>query len=385
MGRQFSLNQGPPTEGVSRVTFNDCFSYFKIESFTTICHSRDSSIIPPRSHKGRYTEEGLCFWKDNLELFWLFPHSDHQRVTPSRILRNHNSLHLPSPKKGEDRNRGECGQNVFLSEKKFVTKGHNAKIEDEIFETSAEFLTPAVRHGKGKELKRIEKSSEPVYDKISFHNLSGRSSDYDSKDDAPNRESEGFPIKKRKAELLYENHKKIKLSSPVSTYNPVQGGEPLDSTTEIVKDDRNVKQSAFGDNEKKTEFLSNSLSTGVGVEGGKGVGIDVVDIEKVGVDVEKVEGDDVRVEMVGVDVEKVGVDDVGVEMVGVDFEKVEKVGGDYVGGETVGVDFEKVGGDYVGGEMVGGDYVGGETFGVDVEKPDKVGDLFLSKTRVYNR
>ncbi|KAA8517683.1 hypothetical protein F0562_015157 [Nyssa sinensis] len=198
----------------------------------------------------------------------------------------------------------------------------------------------------------------------------------------------------------------------------VQGGEPLDSTTEIVKDDRNVKQSAFGDNEKKTEFLSNSLSTGVGVEGGKGdvlkpvqlcpaecvvlktkpsidaknirvdiegVGIDVVAIEKVGVDVEKVEGDDVGVEMVGVDVEKVGVDDVGVEMVGVDFEKVEKVGGDYVGGETVGVDFEKVGGDYVGGEMVGGDYVGGETFGVDVEKPDKVGDLFLSKTRVYNR
>ncbi|KAA8541040.1 hypothetical protein F0562_025003 [Nyssa sinensis] len=339
------------------------------------------------------------------------------------ILRNDNSLRLPSPKKGEDRNRGGCGQNVFFTEKKFVIEGHNAKIEDEIFETSisslsdnldkvdeallavvtkedevsllAEFSTPTIRHGKGKELKRIKKSSETTYDESSFHSLSGRSSNYDSKDDATNRESEGFPIKKRKAELLYESHKKIKLSSPVSTSNP---GKPLDSTTEIVKDDGNVKQSAFGDDEKKTEFLSNSLSTGVGVEGGKG---DMskpvqlcpaecvvwekklsIDAKNIGVDIKGVGIDVVDIEKVGVDVEKVGGDDVGVEMVGVD---IEKVGGDDVGVEMVGVDFEKVGGDYVGGETVGGDYVGGETVRVDVEKPNKVRNLFLSKTRVYSR
>ncbi|KAA8550221.1 hypothetical protein F0562_001905 [Nyssa sinensis] len=291
------------------------------------------------------------------------------------ILRNDNSLCLPSPTKGEDRNRGGCGQNVFLSEKKFVTEGHNAKIEDEIFETSifslsdnfdkvnealqvvtkenevsllTEFSTPTVRHGKGKELKRIEKSSEPIYDESSFHSLSGRSSDYDFKDDAANREQRN---KKRNDPSIRRSEENAS-STPVSTqrdsssqevdslkHSSVQGGEPLDSTTEIIKDDRNVKQSAFGDDEKK----------------------------RVGIDVEKVGGDDVRV-----DVEKVGGDDVGVEMVGVNFEKVE---GDYVGGETVGVDFEKV----------GGDYVGGETVGVDVEKPDKVGDLFLRKTRVYNR
>ncbi|KAA8517256.1 hypothetical protein F0562_017492 [Nyssa sinensis] len=397
---------------------------------------------------------------------------------------------------------------MFLSEKKSVTEGHNAKIEDEIFETSisfpsynldkvdealrvvtkedeisllAECSTPAVHHGKGKELKRIEKSSSLVYGESSFHSLSRKSSDYDSKDDAANSkqensspqkngdegdnssssfkktgssasntsrallkreqkskkrndpsisrseenasftpvssqrgsssqevdsskqssgESEGLSIKKRKAELLYESHKKRKLSPPISTSSPGQGGRPLGSTTEIIKEDWNGKQFSFGDDEKKTELLNNSLSTGVGVEGGKvdvpkpvqlcldecvflkkyhsidannigidieGVGIDVVDIDKVGVDVKKVGDDDV-----GVDVEKIGGDDVGVEKVG-----VEKVGGDDVGVEMVRVDFEKVGGDYVGGEKVGGDYVGGE-------KTDKVGDLFL-RSRVYNR
>ncbi|KAA8530449.1 hypothetical protein F0562_005158 [Nyssa sinensis] len=152
----------------------------------------------------------------------------------------------------------------------------------------AEFSTPIVRHAKGKELKRIEKSSEPVYDESSFYSLSGRSSNYDSKDDAANRESEGFSIKKRKAELLYESHKKRKLSSPVSTSHPVQGG--------------------------------------VGIEVEKAGGNDV--------GVEMVGGDDVGVEMVGVDFEKVGGDYVGGETVGVDF---EKVGGDYVGGETIGL------------------------------------------------
>ncbi|KAA8530810.1 hypothetical protein F0562_005566 [Nyssa sinensis] len=518
VGRQFGLDQGPPTEGVSRVTFNDCFSYFKIESFTAICRSRGSFVIPPLSRKGRYTEEGLSFWKENLESFWIFSRSEQQRVTPSRILRNDGSLRLLCPKKREDRNRGGCGRNMFLSEKKSVAEGHNAKIEDEIFETSisspsdnlnkvdealqvvtkedeisllAEFSTPAVRHGKGKELKRIEKSSEPVYGESSFHSLSGRSFDYDSKDDVANSkrensspeknkdegdssssfskktgssasntsrtllkreqmskkgndpsisrfeenaistpvssqrgsssqevdsskqssgESDELSIKKRKAELLHKSHKKRKFSPPTSTSNPGPVGGPVDSTTEIVKDDCSGKQSAFGDNEKKTELLNNFLSTGVGVEGAKvnvpkpvqlcphkcvflkeklsidanntgidieGVGIDVVDIEKVGIDVKKVGGDDVGVDVeeVGSDnvgVEKVGGDNVGVEMVGVDF---EKVGGEYVGGEKVGG--EKVGGEYVGGEKVGGDYVGGE-------KTDKVGDLFL-RTRVYNR
>ncbi|KAA8531861.1 hypothetical protein F0562_006422 [Nyssa sinensis] len=180
-----------------------------------------------------------------------------------------------------------------------MTGGHNTKIEDEIFETSisspsdnidkvdealrvmtkenkvsllVEFSTPTVRHGKVKELKRIEKSIKPVYDENSFHNLLGRSFDYDFKDNAAN----------------------------------IQGGEPLDFIIEIVKDDRNVKQPVFGE----------------------GVGVNVVDIEKVGVDVvevEKVRGDDVGVEMVGVDVKKDGGDDVGVKKVQVDVEKPDQV------------------------------------------------------------
>ncbi|KAA8536875.1 hypothetical protein F0562_029353 [Nyssa sinensis] len=429
VGRQFGLDQGPPTEGVSRVTFNDCFSYSKIESFTAICRSRGSFVIPPLSRKGRYTEGGLSFWKENLESFWIFSCSDQQRVTPSRILRNDGSLRLPSPKKGEDHNRGGCGRNMFLSEKKSVAEGHNAKIEDEIFETSisspsdnfdkvdealrvmtkedeisllAEFSTPAVHHGKGKELKRIEKSSEPAYGESSIHSLSGRSSDYDSKDDVANSKQENFSPEKNRDEgdsssssskktgssasntsrtLLKREQRSKKGNDPSSSRfkesaiftlvsfqrgsSSQEVGGPVGSTTEIVKDDWSGKQSVFGDNEKKTELLNNFLSTGVGVEGAR------VNVPKpVQLCPHKFGGDDV--EEVGSDnvgVEKIGGDNVGVEMDGVDFEKVggEYVGGEKVGGEKVGVEFEKVGGDYVGGEKI-----------------DKVGDLFL-RTRVYNR
>ncbi|KAA8536871.1 hypothetical protein F0562_029349 [Nyssa sinensis] len=416
VGRQFGLDQGPPTEGVSRVTFNDCFSYFKIESFTAICRSRGSFIIPPLSRKGRYTEGGLSFWKENLESFWIFSRSDQQRVTPSRILRNDGSLRLPSPKKGEDHNRGRCGRNMFLSEKKSVAEGHNAKIEDEIFETSisspsdnfdkvdealrvvtkedeisllAEFSTPAVRHGKGKELKRIEKSSELAYCESSIHNLSRRSSDYDSKDDVANSKQENFSPEKNRDEGDSSSSSSKKTGSSASNTSRTllkkeqrskKGNDPSSSRFEENSISTLVSfQRGSSSQEKKLSIDANN--TGIDIEG---VGIDVVDIEKVGIDIEKVGGDDV-----GVDVEEVGSDNVGVEKV-----RVEKIGGDNVGVEMDGVDFEKVGGKYVGGEKVGGEKVGvefekvgGECVGGDYvggEKTDKVGDLFL-RTRVYNR
>ncbi|KAA8515296.1 hypothetical protein F0562_018474 [Nyssa sinensis] len=209
-----------------------------------------------------------------------------------------------------------------------MTEGRNAKIEDEIFETS--ISSPSDNLDKVDEALRVVTKE----DEISLL-----------------------------AEFL------------TRAVRHGEGGEPLDSTTEIVKDDWNGKQSAFGDDEKKTELLKNTLSTGVGVEGGK---VDVpkpvqlcpdecmfltknlsIDANNTGIDIEGVGIDVVDIEKIRVDVEKVGDDDVRVEMVGVDF---KKFGGDYVDGEMAGVDFEKV-----GGEKVRGDYIGGEMVEVDVK------------------
>ncbi|KAA8514975.1 hypothetical protein F0562_018238 [Nyssa sinensis] len=254
---------------------------------------------------------------------------------------------------------------LVLKKEKIAIEVDVAK--DEIFEIS--ISSPSDDFDKGKKLKRIEKSNELVYDESSFHSLSGRSFDYDSKDDATNSEQEvSSPQKNGNERDSSSSSKKI-------------GSLASNTSSALLKREQRSKKrndpsiSRSEENASSTLMSSQRGSFSQEVDSSKhssGVGIDVVDIEKVGVDVEKVGGDGVEVEMVGVDVEKFGCDDVGVEMVGVDFEKAR---GDYVGGETVGVDFEKV----------GGDYVGGETVGVDVKKPDKGGDLFLKRTRVYNR